>query len=367
MFEGNADTAVILGAGFANCADLPLQDDISSELLASDFDSRLDQVITDAITEFLVKSFGWIESDPLPELEDIFTVIDLSANSGHNLGRKFKPKRLRALRRMLIFRVFSILDRRFKQSEAILELLGQGIGQGDERTTHFLTLNWDIVLERHLEYINDDIPVSYCVQGYPWNIDSVERYSRPSPREAVAVAKPHGSSNWVYCDSCRTVFFDRYRKLSLAIKAGLVKADFRLFDESMTDSEFDDALGIEPTRRSCPRCRSVVGPHIATFSYQKSFRTHAFSSAWLAAEEILTRAERWTFIGYSLRASDFEFKHLLKLSEQKFAISGQSRKRINAVVLDDPDAEARFVKFFGSDRVTVHQDGLEGYLAEGLL
>jgi hypothetical protein len=43
-------------------------------------------------------------------VEDHFTQIDLAANSGHYLGHDYNPKRLRALRRFTIHRMFKLLD-----------------------------------------------------------------------------------------------------------------------------------------------------------------------------------------------------------------------------------------------------------------
>jgi hypothetical protein len=62
----------------------------------------------------------------LPALEDIFTCIDLAAGTGHDLGvRKYTPKVLRAIRRMAIYRIFSVLDRRFSYSPEIESLLSE--------------------------------------------------------------------------------------------------------------------------------------------------------------------------------------------------------------------------------------------------
>jgi hypothetical protein len=37
-----------------------------------------------------------------------------------------------------------------------------------------------------------------------------------------------------------------------------------------------------------------------------------FEKSWLSAERLLRGADKWVFIGYSLPAADYEFKHLLK-------------------------------------------------------
>jgi hypothetical protein len=356
MFTHKAETAVVLGAGFSRAAGLPLQNELADALLSSEFDSAVDLAITAALKQFLIETFAWTSAMPLPSLEDIFTMIDLSAGSGHHLGRKFTPKLLRALRRMLIFRVFKILDRRFRAAPEIDAFLKKYLVDDKPISTHFIVLNWDIVLERHLERHDPNLGLDYCSYALPWLPEDYE-YPR-----TVGIVKVHGSSNWVYCDNCRALFYDRYRKLSLTVRAGLIKADFRLFDAKLTDREFDSAVGIAARERNCRRCRTAVGPHIATFSYKKSFRTHAFASSWLAAEQILTDANRWIFIGYSLPEADYEFKHLLKTSQLKLARSKTISKSIDVVLLNDTTAADKYTKFFGLPGLSICQTGLAGYM-----
>jgi len=355
MFNYNADTAIILGAGFSKTAELPLQNEFSHLLMSADFNSPLDLTITNAIIDFLRRVFGWRQGDTLPSLEDIFTMIDLSSGTGHSLGRTYTPKKLRAIRRMLIYRIFSILDSSFSRSNAIERLFAYYLPPEGGNLTHFVVLNWDIVLERHLEYIDRNPKIDYCVQSKPWAND----YGLEPP---VAIAKVHGSSNWVYCDNCRSLFYDRNRKLSLSIRAGLIKSDFRLFDEGLGGRHFDNAIGITENERKCKVCNCAVGPHIATFSFRKSFRTHAFTNSWLAAEQILDKARTWVFIGYSLPNADFEFKHLLKTAQLKKNTLRNNSKRIHVVVLNDIAAQGKYEAIFGRNAIKVFQGGLEEYV-----
>ena len=63
--------AVVLGAGFSHCADLPLQSEFETGLLTNDPNDPRDRLITSAIEEFLQFTFGWRRGDRLPPLEDI--------------------------------------------------------------------------------------------------------------------------------------------------------------------------------------------------------------------------------------------------------------------------------------------------------
>jgi hypothetical protein len=354
MFNHDADTVFILGAGFSKESGLPVTSEFADSLLDPTFAGDLDTVITGALEEFLKDCFRWTRPDPLPTFEDMFTMIDLSAGSGHNIGRSFTPKRLRAIRRMLIYRLFAILDRSFHHSENTAAILNHFVGKPNR--AHFVVLNWDIVLEKYVNGCFTDAAVDYCADISGWHGAHIGLNSR-----TISVAKIHGSANWVYCDNCRSLFFDPDGKLALHIRAGIQKADFRLFDEGFSDNRFDEAVGLPSSVRDCRRCQSAVGSHIATFSLRKSFRTHGFTSSWLAAEQMLTKAKNWVFLGYSLPDADFEFKNLLKTCQLKWSDKKKYPKEITVVTCRNNGVADRFRAFLGRDVHHVYETGIAGY------
>jgi len=345
--------AFILGAGFSKCADLPVQAEFSLLLTSDEFSTPIDNVITQAIKQFLKDVFGWKDSNEIPSLEDIFTFIDLSAGSGHHLGIKYSPKLLRALRRMLIYRTFQIIDYRYRYSPDIEALLRHY----QTESCSFIVMNWDIVLEKHLLSINHDQRINYITPSYDW-----KDHNRGNPEDGIKICKIHGSSNWVYCENCKTLFYLLDNKLSLHKKVGLVKSDFRLFDEKFTDKHFDNALGISPEDRKCKICNNAIASHIATFSYRKSFRTAAYPAIWSEVENILGNSNKWIFVGYSLPEADFELKHLIKSAELRLKHKGMRRK-IDVVIYKDDAAKAKFQRFFGSHNLRICDGGLTEYVA----
>ena len=221
----------------------------------------------------------------------------------------------------------------------------------------FIVLNWDIVLERHLQSLPWPHGFEYGVAEIPWD----GRYG--SSALLTEIIKVHGSANWVYCDNCRQVYFDPDSKLSLDVNAGLLDDDFLLFDKKWPMNEIERlTLG----NRNCLSCGSPLGPHIATFSYRKSFRSNAFARSWATAEERLSAANRWLFIGYSLPQADYEFVHLLKTAGLKLARLDRRPIKMHVVVKDDVKAEERYRQIFGSAIELVEQRGLEEYLPTGL-
>jgi hypothetical protein len=106
----------IVGAGFSMHAGLPLQAEFTEGLLASRDDlshpmhalvSHLGNFVHDVFDHRVsAKARFW------PNLEDIFTNIDLAANTGHHLGAGHAPSNLRTTRRVLLARMMHMLNER---------------------------------------------------------------------------------------------------------------------------------------------------------------------------------------------------------------------------------------------------------------
>jgi hypothetical protein len=350
-------TAIIVGAGFSKCAGLPTQNEFFDLLLAPELSQTpLQKCITDVIEQFLRDVFGWSTGEPLPSLEEFFTCIDLSANTGHHLGIKYTPKMLRAIRRMTVHRVLQILDFKYASSPVIQKFLTGVLPQA----AGFVVLNWDLVLERGLQDVQAD-RIDYGFDCFNWQTRQRNEYLF----QGTPVLKINGSSNWAYCDNCASMFFDLNRKLALQEMVGLVKADFRLFDEAFKGKWFDEALGIAPANRECPFCKNMISTHMATFSFTKSYRTYAYPAIWHAARRMLAESTEWVFVGYSLPDADFEFKHMLKAAQ----LSLEKRRtnqplKIEVILRENSRAERRYRGFFGRRIDKIHQHGLEGYVEE---
>jgi hypothetical protein len=161
------------------------------------------------------------------------------------------------------------------------------------------------------------------------------------------------------------LFFDLERKLPLHIRAGLIKSDFRLFDEKFTDKVFDDAIGVTSNERNCRFCSFPVSSHIASFSYRKSFRTHAYPSVWHHAERLLADSGQWIFVGYSLPEADFELKQVLKTASlRKLDRKSPIKQRTDVVVLNDLPTQQKFERFFGTEQVKCFQGGIAEYISQ---
>jgi hypothetical protein len=264
------EIALIVGAGFSSEAGLPLTQKLSDQFLEAtpnnDIPIEVEQEISKCLEVFWRAVFGYTGGTLRPSLEDHFTVIDLATNTGHHLGPAYSPKKLRAIRRFSIHRVFEILDRRYVESPTILRLLH---GLSEKYTLSIVSVNWDIVAENHL-----------IALGFPYDYGpTVEPISLAGERAAgLSLCKLHGSANWVYCDSCRTLLSGGANagKEALRIRAFLEYDDFVAFDcpERVIDSVKLLATG----SRRCRICSCLVTARVWDVQLSKGLRDSTVSN-----------------------------------------------------------------------------------------
>jgi hypothetical protein len=340
-----SNTVVIVGAGFSKAAKVPLASELSQYFLSNDYQKEpIQRFVSKCLRQFWEDVFGY-DGSTEPSFEDHFTLLDLAANSGHNIGDKYTPAILRALRRLSIHRVFEILNSTYEQSEQIKTFLSALAGHKDST---LISLNWDIVVEKHLSAFGQ--PFNYGIDG-KFLDDSV-----PGPSD-FSLIKLHGSANWNYCDSCHSTLFGGSGMGKSTLKYGtfLESRDFEMLNAT---EELVRKIGSGGPR--CKVCNNKrVSARVATFSYTKAFDFFPFHASWDMALQRLRRARRWIFIGYSLPDADFAFKHLLKTAQ--LAVGTIESKEIR--VVDPSDTViARYKKFFGKEQREVFQKKFEEWV-----
>jgi hypothetical protein len=148
----------IVGAGFSKYAGLPLQKDFTEALLAARADEAHPmQPLIGHLGRFVHDAFDHNESAKAkfwPNLEDVFTNIDLAANTGHHLGPTYSPSRLRTTRRVLLARMMYMLHERYVEAESSRADDSQKqdnfFKKLDIDQSSFISMNWDTVIERRL-------------------------------------------------------------------------------------------------------------------------------------------------------------------------------------------------------------------------
>lgn len=340
-------TTLILGAGFSKNSGVPVQSEIPARLLEVK-NNPLETGISEVLANFMHRIFGWNGSSELPALDDLFTCIDISTNSGHHLGIEYSPLHLRAIRRFLVYRVFRLLEQSFQWNRDVDTLIRHTCGDGKE--TSYVVLNWDTVLEKYLGQGRGRCRIEYCNGGRCWDEEP-----QPDNAEGIRIIKLHGSDNWLYCDNCRVLYHDMGDCTSILERAGIRNTDLTLFQELR-------GVGGMCPGIDCRLCDNTISSHIATFSYRKSFRSNSFPDLWKQAEEELAAAERWIFIGYSLPEADYEFKHLMKIAQLKLRHKRRQKLQIDVVLLDSRTAAAKYEGFFGESIHRIYNGGIGEYL-----
>lgn len=371
--------SLILGSGFSAAIGFPTTYDLTKAFLSIRATS-LDQAISDILAVFWADIFGHSPSLTPPSFEEHFTSIDLAANSGHNLGAFWTPKRLRAIRRMSIHRVFQILDEPDAKDKRIQDFFRALFPHYD---LSILTLNWDLVCE-----------INLAAMGHWWNYGTpthVFPFGGQPNADYLPLLKLHGSANWMYCDSCRQIYHTDMEKGGLHSFSYLEASDFSLFETKVDGTRLTEAALIvsdppaalraglisDASRRQqkepCPECDCTLVGRLSTFSFTKFFALPQFQSVWERARQELIQSDKWLFIGYSLPDADFEFKHLLKTAEMArksdSRIPARRKTDIKAVIgknatcpAGKPEVE-RYRRFFGLPDTAVSTKGLHEWIA----
>lgn len=332
-------TVLFVGAGFSKASDIKLTKEVEECFLNFSLNIVTPELLQNQITEILKKYyrdvFGWKGTGQYPALDDHFTTLDLTANSGHNIG-EYTPKKLRAIRRLSIHRVFDIINSNFSDNIRVETFLKKmHIGKNNS----IITTNWDTSLERYLYDQSKNKP------NYNYGIDNYYLTSgRLSSKSGIMICKLHGSANWNYCDSCRRIFEGERQTRKSALKnwTFIRQDDLETLGVNIVDLDED----ILRNNSNCYFCGVILSARVATFSYKKALSFFQFQSVWDKALSVLREADLWIFIGYSLPESDYEIRHLLKTAEM--SDKNKSKKKILSIVGPDESAKTRYEKFFGS-------------------
>ena len=355
----NSRTKIVLfiGAGFSAQSGFPNTRELSEKLLATPAgtaEPSVEAFISEAIGKFWEGVFAWKPGMKEPSLEDHFTQIDMAANSGHNLGTNYDSRKLRAIRRMTIHRLWSRIKRPDVAfaDESVIRLVTQ-LYRAFEVT--IVTTNWDT----HVEWILDR-------EGTDFNygVEEVTTAGAPIEREGnMSLLKLHGCVRTAYCECCQAFTRLGYGQ-DQVVKQGLLlnPDDFKLLG---ANAELTDQLRNNPKHEvlgKCWACGARLGTRVATFTYRKDLQE--LRAVWDAARASLQFASKCLFIGYSMPEADVEVRHLLKSTQ--LARRDPTKLLIDVVLKEDCAAGKRYQRFFGLPFERVFQDGTERWVASRL-
>lgn len=297
----------IMGAGASKDDNLPIQDEILTNILKQEFafknkeGSHIQKYkkVSNEIKSLLKNIFTGNKATDNISLENIFNVLETAISKNENIGSIQIEKIKKYYDSLLKGIMFATLtDAKLKEHNIFNKspkspytLLGQKIYEGYKNKTEinlsFITFNYDICLDRVLlsmynENENKSFDVDFGIDL--GNYEQEKWFHRPRKRK-INLLRPHGSINWVFCKSCGKVF-------------------------SKISKQGNPLDLIE--KKKCYNCGlSSVEPYIVHPTNNRIYENKYIMQIWSRVEEILQKADNWCFIGYSLPEADRLFSYIL--------------------------------------------------------
>lgn len=371
----NPKTVFILGAGFSRGAGFPLQKDILNLLGEQSIPNLMDlpYEVLNRLSAFQndvkrAKTFidSIYENGTLPQLEDIFTILDQSIGNKKSC-REMSWKELFevdiAFRRSILFLFHNLADQ-FRASPPKLYLkIGQYFAKrrlstetNNRKKFSIISLNWDDLLEETIfteikrQSLLKKMDVDYCCYTVPLDASTphiTSFHQKPKKVKNIKFLKLHGSVNWLICPSCERIFTGLGSKISRWEQYSLVRQCSCASDKSIITEA------------------KQLQPFFITPTYLKNLGNAHIQSIWNNAFIEISEATNIVFIGYSFPESDFFVRSLLKRATNK-------NTNINVILTkNDKPKEAdkfssnyptvRYKNFFGDKKVRFHLTGVEKF------
>jgi hypothetical protein len=303
---------IFLGGGASASEGAPTQANLFREYFLSNQEERNnrfrgDQRLKKFFNEFFGIEIGRenLERESFPTFEEILGILELSLKRGESFkGYRLTPERsnigpiqensserlsIQQIREDLIFLIAAILERKLRRENERRyhkELVERLKDENKLLETCFISLNYDILIDNALEGFNGygpDYGVEFTNSIFPPHVRRTSNAERNIP-----LYKLHGSLNWLYCPTCISLTLTPWRK-------GAAE------------------LAREP--EECDTCGSFMVPIIIPPTFFKVMSNFYLQQVWHKAENVLNKARRIFFCGYSFPDADIHIKYLLKRAE----------------------------------------------------
>jgi hypothetical protein len=276
---------------------------------------------------------GDILKTSFPTFEEVLGLTDLAIMRKEAFrhfdieNRAVNSGRLRFIAQYLVFLVAKVLDSKLQGSAPVHRQLVTALRDANELTNvAFLSTNYDILIDNALTEQHDNgIDLDYGVEFR--NFDRPGDWRRPSRDRSLALFKPHGSLNWLFCPTCN--------ELELTPK-----------EKSVATRLISDFV-----RAACPHCQTVYSPLIVPPTFYKDLNNAFLSCIWNRADVALRKTKHIIFCGYSFPDADIHIKYLLKRSQTnrhtplKFTVINS---RPGKKATDAQQERDRYKRFLGS-------------------
>jgi NAD-dependent SIR2 family protein deacetylase len=295
-------TAIFFGAGASRAEGAPLQGDLFRVHFLQKRKERcqLGRASDAEIATFFHEFFGIdVHNDDLgavrfPTFEEVLGILEIATSQQEsfrgwgNSNLVNGSQRIQSLRELLVLLIAEVLHNTLgndpsKHHKRLLKTLGPTLPN-----VTFLSFNYDILLDNALVDLYPKWDLDY---GFDFsNYADTRGWRPPRSDHALKLFKLHGSLNWLYCPTCRSVELTPKEK-------GVCR------------------LIWDPGSCVCDTCDTQAVPIVIPPTYFKTLANLQLRRIWDAAERDLMECERIVFCGYSFPDADVHVRYLLKRVE----------------------------------------------------
>jgi hypothetical protein len=338
------EVAIFLGAG-ASCSEgAPSQAKLFAEFFSESFEDYRDmpsghpslqgiKALKNGLVRFFEVLFGFDPTKPpstlqFPTFEEALGIVDLALtrdDSFRGLEGNLSPQQwgatLRDVRTNFVFLIALILDKKLGHSKGHHKLLVQNLhASGILDKCAFVSFNYDILIDNALNGHSEGRFLDYGIE-----FENNGAQGDHAGKIPTYLFKLHGSLNWLYCSTCRSITITRYEK-------GVV-----------------DVL-LNPAQCRCQKCGALRVPIIIPPTYFKVLSNIFIQNVWYKAEQVLKNCRAWVFCGYSFPDADMHVKYLLKRVQvnsapPKIVVVGWHKDKDPRVADEEKN---RYRRFFGA-------------------
>ncbi|MCP4076280.1 MAG: hypothetical protein GY744_08855 [Gammaproteobacteria bacterium] len=348
----DSNTVVIFGAGATKACGGPLTNEILFRGFTNEYQIDREDFLG-ILNSFLTDNFFSSVPETYPSLPLLISFLDTAIDRNHALNAEWGRDKLIKAREALDYVIFAVLEHDLKrlQNNYYLKFYQNLYGHSG-RLPVTISLNYDIIADNAISRWNDENG-NYDKPFPDYMCDIATDFYKQKKGEG-RLLKLHGSLNWLYCPSCN--------RMDVGIsKSGRHFA--KVLDELYQEVSLEQMLTCHG--RPCRGCGAEVQPVMISPTYFKDYRNPHISRIWYEADQVLRKAERVIFIGYSLPDDDLDVLYLLKrglshLSDNQIHVVEYDE---NQRPLDEHPVGLRFATLFGTN-INWYINGFEGFINE---
>lgn len=301
-------TLFIYGAGASKADHAPLQNEMFSEIFellesVNDYQNvYLDQDFIKEMKNFLYKLYPinkeQVDHINYPTFEEVMGLIHFAIIRDESF-KGISYNKLKSYSESLTALIAIILQEKLRRTPKInrrfLEYLYTSFHKNCNKIEKdkankifmnqfsFLNINYDILLDNALS----DLDIKYGVK-YDYCFEIKSRFN------GLELFKPHGSLNWLLCNSCGKIKIGDYEKIALRYYKSILERSIN--------------------RENC-NCGGTLSPLIIPPSFFKELRNKTIQKILINLENHLKKVSNLIFIGYSFPDADLHLKYHFKKAQ----------------------------------------------------